>query len=240
MPLPRRSTCIIAALIGLTALGGCFWSDDSDGEDVSLTPQHDAGFDAVSTTGDSDHSGGPIDDTPCNQHSDCPDSVCDPVSNTCVECTRTEHCTSATELCHMHRCVGCTRDEHCQPGQACKNFSCAAGKLDLTPSDALTFQIPPGKTDTQTVTLANPGGADIDVQLMRIRHDQTTEERVFILTANNPVREFKVPAGDSVDLEVGYRKLDAAEDRATLILEHSATASGREKTTLDLVGTSGN
>jgi hypothetical protein len=67
---------------------------------------------ACSSTSTEPSAGGSV-GARCASDAECVDSVCDPVSDECVACTKDEHCASAQPACSDNACRTCVTDLHC-------------------------------------------------------------------------------------------------------------------------------
>lgn len=82
---------------------------------------------ACSTTSTTPTAGGGAVGDRCASDAECVDSVCDPVSDKCVACTKDEHCASGAPVCAENACRTCVTDVHC----LAKEQQTAASKPDL-------------------------------------------------------------------------------------------------------------
>lgn len=63
-------------------------------------------------------------DVSCSQDADCEESVCDPVSNRCVECLESSHCLSDAPVCIDRQCMECETEQDCDGGAQCVDHMC--------------------------------------------------------------------------------------------------------------------
>lgn len=133
--MDRFNPLIFAACFCALLIVGC---SDDDKPNVADSNESDAGADAADEEpeywgvqpGEEDDdapgadAGNPDAGTTCSEHDDCEQSVCDPVSNECVDCLESTHCTSDEPFCIDRECKECETRYDCDDGSECIDNTC--------------------------------------------------------------------------------------------------------------------
>jgi hypothetical protein len=167
----------------LLAAIGCSGPVDKNGDGGNNVPVADA--DTPDTGNGTDMPEG----AECAENVDCEDSVCDPVTNRCVECTTNEHCTGGT---------------------TCVNRVCSEASLRVEP-DRLVFgpDLALGESQTLPLDLTNEGASAITptLRLLGDEEDGAVEYRF-----ESEVSGLVIQAGATETIDVTYEPVNMSQD----------------------------